>query len=251
MAYENILEVTTDDRCLVKCPYLKVYIPDSYFLHRIAEFIGSDIETFGLFYFDAYGTDSTKYNEEDPFKHPKRYLYTLPTSIHMCPSDIYEERDEKKKLRHVLEFIQGDMFIKNINAIEDWKKVSSLLHLLISGFIPNELEYNEILSFINESLRINKTDFGVADTVLEILIAEISRDKDDPMKPFRFTIRDNPSIKMTDRKSVKIDNLGRLTNTFAGISSADPKQGVTTAITRARNNIPEKVSTMEETLADV
>jgi hypothetical protein len=249
--FEKIFELR-DESFIVKVPYIKVYIPESYVMHDIAEVIGQDIDTIGLFYFDVFGEDPSKYEIEDPYKNPVRYFYKLPTYIRMCPSRIIvDERDEEKNLVNVLEFAQGDKFIHSINLAKDWKVVNKFVELLIKGFIPKAVRYDEIAALLRECCNINDVDLNIADTIAELLISELSRDPLDIKKPFRYAIKDNPSIDMRSKKSIKIDILGRLNNTFAAISSADPKQGITVSITRERNNEENIISPVEEAIKSV
>jgi len=240
-----------DNKVIVKVPYMKVYLPEDYFQHSIAEIIGEEIVTFGLFYFDIYGADSKKFDEENPFKHPERYLYKLPTEIIICPSDIKHERGEDKRLTCVAEFVEGDIFIKSIGIKKDWKIVNKVLELLIQGFLPKELAYDEVVDFMNKSCEMNSTSLNIADTILETMVAALYRDRNDNTKPFRLVIRDNPSVKMTAGKFIKMETLARNTNSFAGLSSGDPKQAITIAISRERNKEGQKPSAIEEALRDV
>jgi hypothetical protein len=249
--FSHIFDLRSDDALIVKVPYVKVYIPETYVDHQIAEFIGQDINTFGLFYFDTYGENEKTFDEEDPFKKPIRYFMKMPTYVRMCPSNISQDRDENKLFVNVLEFTVGDVFIQTVNVIKDWKIVNKVIELLIKGFIPHELGYDEILTLINDCCEINDMNLGVADTVLEILIAELNRDPDNLNVPFRHALRDKKGVKMRDKKNINIDRLGRLNNTFAAVGSGDPKQGITVSITRERTGQKQKESAVEEALRDM
>ena len=56
---------------------------------------------------------------------------------------------------------------------------------------------------------------------------------------------------MSTAVPIKMDTLGRMYNTFAAISTGDPKQGITMSINRQKYNEGQKESSIEEVLSDV
>lgn len=249
--FKDIFMETEDCKFIVKAPLIRVELPIEFFERGISDIIGSDIETIGIFNFYTYGEGEDNYNEETERK-PNKYLLKMPAIIHMCPTTITQKRNEEtQRLVNVLEFVQGDMFIKSTNITKTWKTVNKILNLLISGFIPDELGYDEILDFMLDACRINDAGLNVVDTVLELMISELNRSPYDISKPFRVLINENPKVKMTNRRSIKMDELGRLNNTFAAISSADAKQGITMSVSRTRNKEPQKESSVEKVITEV
>ena len=75
------------------------------------------------------------------------------------------------------EFVEGDIFIKSIGIKKDWKIVNKVLELLIQGFLPKELAYDEVVDFMNKSCEMNSTSLNIADTVLETMVATLYRQK--------------------------------------------------------------------------
>lgn len=243
-------KLTEDKRLIVKAPFVRVYMKEDFFNHKIAELIGNEITTIGIFYMDIFGLDDDDFDISEP-KNGKRVLLKMPMDMILCPSNIDEMRDENKDLVKILEFQEGDTFIKTTLFLKSWKTASKLVDLMLKGFLPKELGYDEIVPFFLKCCELNDFNSQIADTILEILVAELCRDPSDLAKPFRMAIAKNPNIKMTDKQFVKIDNLGRLYNTFAAISSGDTKQGITTSINRKRYNKDQKESVIEEALSDV
>lgn len=248
---EQIFEITKDNRFVVKVPYIRVYIPSDFFEHGIAEIVGSDVNTFGIFKFDVYGLDSKKFDESNPFVNPTRMFFEMPMVVKMCPSSITQERNSDKELITVFEFVQGDAFLSSLDFIQTWKNISKLLDLLLKGFLPKEIDYDKVIPFLNECQKLNKANYAVADTIEEIMVAELYRDPNNLSRAFRFAIRDDPNIKMNQAVTAKMEALGRMYNTFAAISSGDPKQGITMSIIRERYGEPQKESSIELALRDV
>lgn len=254
MADEEIIkksfEQTKDNKMIVKAPYIRVKIPEDFFNHKIAEMIGSEVSTIGVMYIEVYGLDDKNFDIDNP-KNPHIILFKMPMQLILCPSEIKEARDENKKLVTILEFQEGDTFIKSVLFVRTWKTVSKVVDLLLKGFLPKELAYDQIMNFFDECCTENKTNTQVSDTIVEIMIAELSRDPNNLARPFRLALAENPKLKMTDKQFIKVDNLGRMYNNFASISGGDPKNGISMSIVRTRNNEPQKSSTIEEALSDV
>ena len=250
--FEHIFELRKDGSFVVKVPLIRVYVPEDYLDHDMAEIIDTDINIIALFNFDVYGEDPKKYDEDNPYKHPVRYFMKIPTYMWMCPTEILKERNDEKKLITILEFYQGDTFFKTVNVIRDWKIVNKVIELLIKGFIPKELPYDEVSGFITDCCIINNMDLEVNDTVIEILVAELSRNPNNIAQAFRHMIAGaKEKVDMKDRELLAIDRLGRINNTFAAISSNDVKYGVSTSVIRTKKNKPQKESSIEKVLTQV
>jgi hypothetical protein len=129
--------------------------------------------------------------------------------------------------------------------------VNKLLDMLLQGFIPKSVPYDQVISLFNDACTLNGMKLNVADTIMEVMIAELSRDANDIKKPFRYTLRDKPGVSMYASKRIKMLSLARLTNNFAAISSADPKQGITVSIGRERTGEPQAESAVEKAITDV
>lgn len=248
--FKHLFDIV-EDRVIVKVPYIRVRIPADYLTRGIAEVDGKDLKTVGIFYFDVYGEKSSEYDDEDPFKKPNRYFLKLPTYIKMEPSRFFQTRDEEKRTLHIFEFAYGDNFLSTIKVKQDWKVVSKMIDILIQGFLPKSVKYNDIYQMIKQCTYINNISLNVADTILEILIAELNRNPDNIRQPFRILINNKPDFDTRESKRVKIDMLGRLNNTFAALSSADPKQGVTVSINRERYDEKQVPSSIERAMRDV
>ena len=249
--FKHIFEEQSDSSIIVKVPMIRVYLPIDYFEHHISEIVGSDVETLCVFNFDTFGENVKEYTEPSTLK-SKRYLFKLPVNVHMSPTTITQERDpESLRLMNILEFYEGDTFIKTTNVTKDWKVVNKILELLIRGFMPKELRYDEILDFMNNSMSINDTSLNVVDTILEIMIAELTRDPIDVKKPFRIRLHERPNTDIRNKQFIKVEELGRLNNTFAAISSGDPKQGITRSVTRYRKGEKQKESSIEKAITDM
>lgn len=250
--FSHIFDLQSDGAFIVKVPLIRVYIPGAFVEHKISEIMGQEIDTIALFHFDTFGENADTFDEENPYKKPIRYFMKIPTVVRMCPSDILEERDDDKNIVYVLEFVSGDIFLKNVNVVQDWKTVNKVIELLIKGFIPKELGYNEIVKFISDSCYINDTKLEVSDVIYEILVAELSRNPENINEAFRYLVnKKEGKIDMTAKQMISIDRLGRINNTFAAITSQDPRLGISTSVIRHKTGQKEKESSIEKVLTDV
>ena len=241
---------TEDNRLVVKAPFVRVKLLQDFFNHKIAELNGSEVSTIGIMYIEVFGLDDKEF-DIDNLKNPHIILFKMPMQVILCPSEIEEGRDENKNLVTILNFQEGDTFIKSTLFVRTWKTVSKLIDLMLKGFLPKELAYDKVMNFISAACEENKTNTQIADTIMEIMIAELSRSPYNLAIPFRLALKENPKLKMTDKQYIKVDSSGRMYNSFAAISSGDPKQGISMSIVRKRYNESQKESTIEEALSDV
>jgi hypothetical protein len=250
--FNHIFNTREDGAFVVKVPIIRVYIPEAYIDHKIAEISGDDVDLLPLFNFDVYGEDIKSFDEENPLKKPVRYFMKIPTMMRMSPSDIIQERDDDKKVITILEFYEGDLFFQTVDVMKNWKIVNNVVTLLIKGFIPKEIPYNEITDFINECCILNKVNLEINDTILDLVVAELSRNPNDLNQSFRHFLRDSKSaVSMKNKKMIAMERLGRINNTFAAVGSGDPKFGISTSIIRSKTGGKEKSSSIEEVLSDV
>lgn len=64
-------------------------------------------------------------------------------------------------------------------------------------------------------------------------------------------MHERPNTDIRNKQFIKVEELGRLNNTFAAISSGDPKQGITRSVTRYRKGEKQKESSIEKAITDM
>jgi len=238
----NFFTTLKTKEVIITKPYVEVHLPFKYFGHRIAEVIGNEIETFGLFnvyVWETYDYETTK---------PTSYFFKFPSKIRTIPSSFEDKTIDGKKMR-VLSYSQNDVFIKTTDIQLDSDVARHMLDIVFNAYLPDLIPYNEIHSFWSEVNRFNGVKPAASEAVLEIIVSEICRDPHDPSRPFRHLIRTNPKTSMNDRLLMNIRNIPKYNSTFAAITSGNPKVGITTSISRLRQGKEEQPSPVEEAIS--
>lgn len=230
------------DQVLFTYPHGEVIIPDSYIQHGIAEIIGQEVETFGLFYFHVWDT----YEFEN--KKPVSYLYKFPSKIRLCPSTIVDRRNENKEKEYVLTFTENDAFIKTTLIPKSSSVSSAMIDILFKGYLPEHIKYSEIHDLWVQCDKINAVDLKVSESIRELIIGELARSRADLSQPFRSVLAKDPTHNLLDYKTVQIVSLPRYNSAFASLTSADAKHGITVSAVRKRRGQKDKVSPVEEAI---
>lgn len=235
---ENAFVINKLKEVIVNAPIIEVYIPEYYMEKGFAELIGETIFVFGYFKMKIWFTDNYLTDKDT-----METYYNFSSFITMKPTDI-----KHVGTNFVLTFHKDDVFMNSTVIEKSVIYAQKFIEFIINGFIPHNIPYDEIIDRLNECLRINDQNIGVSNSLLEILIAELAREPGKLDNIFRLALKDNPRLKMSDRYMVKITDLPRYNSSFAAVSSAYAKKGITTSINRKRENKPENTSPVEEAI---
>jgi len=229
---------TINNSIKVACPNLRVYIPNSYFEEEIAEYVGSNIETIGVFYMSVHQKDT------DPLTKASLHSLKIPSNI-----TIFSDKKEKLRLKlgdveeiyTVLYFYENDIFLATDNIIQSPKNTLNFINLLHYGKLPQNIEYSEIINIYRENLELNSVNLKVPSVLLEAIISELCRSKKDRNLPYRL----DRSMGFT---YAPIKMLPHLNSTFASISFEDPNKGIALSIKRTRDNKEQTLSSIEKVI---
>jgi hypothetical protein len=246
------------DQFIVKAPFMTVILPEVYFDQvlggtvkgNIAELIGNKVNVLGIFYFRIYDKIPIDDDSKNNKSNYKTYFYKLPQNVVLCPSAISKSKDDAGEPLVVLEFGREDVFIDNLNILKDWRAVDRYFEMLLKGTIPRSLSYEDLPILLSNCEDMNGLDLNVAANIEEVMFAELSRDPNDIKKPFRMAIKENPTINMKSKKNINVTDLGKLTNTFAGLTGPNYKSGITAGITRQRTGEENVISPIELAIKD-
>lgn len=242
MSLQDIFELEGDGGSLIfKKPYGEVHIPEEYIDHGISFIVGQEIQTFGLI--DLY-----VYETEDHSDKPKIVEMVFPSIIRTCPSHI-ELQKGKDGNEYRLEYHLGSKFIKSTLITKHPDTARNMVDILFKGYIPDSLDYTEILLFWMQCNELNGVDLNVSSVILQTILSEFARDPDHLENPFRLALND-PKRKLNtkQRKLLRVQDLPRVSSTFASLSSADPKQGITVSVVRKRTGGLDNPSPIEEAI---
>jgi hypothetical protein len=221
--------------------YLEMYIPDSYFEGKLAEEFGNSIRVFGLFNIRVFD------EKNNPMK-----LETLnvPTMIYIHPSEV-----EKKELQliddgevekyRVAKFYKGNIIMQN-SVPQDASNVELFLKILTTGKVPKTIPYSQVLKIWQRNLDLNGVKLGVTSTILEIIIAEIYRNKKKPEERFAKLIGKDPSVSEYAYRTANIREICARNSTFAALTFEDMDQMIISSLNINKYNKEESESPIEK-----
>ena len=238
---------TVKNQVIFKKPFMRISLPEIFIRRKIIEIIGDKAELFG--YFNMSIWDDPDYeNAEERYR--AHYLFsskfmTQPTDIKVITFDTGEQKKEKMI---ILEYTYDDIFIEN-TVLEKRSEVGEIfLDILFQGFIPDIIPYDKIVQMWNECNEMNGINLNVNNTILELIVAELSRNPNKLNEEFRILLNKNAQIDLASRKMVKITQLPQLISTFASVTSAYSDDGVTESINRKRSGLENKPSPVEDAI---
>lgn len=235
----DFMSIQPNKEVILTKPYCEIHIPEDYISHNIAELIGNEIDTFGLFniyVWDDYDIENTK---------PRMFFFKFPSRIRTAPSVIDTRRGKDGEKLRILKYEEGDVLIKSIAVQENSDVARQMLDIMFNAYLPDTIPYNNIYSFWTRVNSFNGVKPAANEAILKIIISEICRDPTDLSRPFRHYLRDNISGDMLKRKMLNIRSIPKYNSTFASVTSGNAKQGITSSIARARSGKVDKDSPIE------
>lgn len=226
---KEFFTVTSDKVMIVKpSKYVEVRIHDDYFENGVSTVIGDCVETFAFLDIFAWDEYSENLKDSDATKIALR----MPMVVNTKPTRI--EHDSKKSLT-ILEYHGGDAFIVSTLIPKNSSVVIKYIKLILSGKIPDDIPYNEIVNYLENCCDINGVDMKVNSIFLDLIVMVVSRDPSNLTRQFREALKDNHKISMLSRKLVNMDVIPSLSSQFSAITSGNPKYGITSSIGAVRS----------------
>lgn len=222
---------------------LEIYIPKMYFEEEISVENGMKISTLGIF--------AMKYYEKPDDTKSVVYHFDLPETIYFTYSECRTEATEIKGVPdtyRIFTLYKEDIFITNTRAAKNAKNTEKFVKLHQGGKIPNTVEYSTIIKFYLENMFANNANLKVPASILEMMIGELARDKNNINIPFRKKIGSDPNVSELDYIQVTIKQLAMINSTFTAITSEDINQALQAGISKSRTNGLETETPMEKTI---
>ncbi len=238
MEFNEIIRKQDESYIFIK-PIGEVRIDLEFFadFKRLASMVGDKVEVFGVFY--LYFWDDI--NDKEDGKKPKKILFQIPAMITMCPSYI-----EQRGAECILEFQPGDIFIEQYMVVQTIENQKKIMNMLFNKYIPDSVKYSDIFKLWESCKNVNKINLKSPSSLLELIVSEMCRNPENLNESFRMYLKKNPNGDESSRVLVNLMALPRYLSTFASISSADPKAGVTKSIVRQREGEKNIISPVEE-----
>lgn len=237
-----------DDGSVVFTKYATIIVPDKYFEKHIAEFIGSSVSIFGLITINVYDTeiDDDDNLDKAPFN---EFFFKFKSMILMQPSNIIEIRNKDGEKEWKLIFNKGSAFIKNKNIVVDSAVASKMLDIVMLGYFPNVIPYEEIAKYWTDVNNFNGVGLSaMGQKIIEMIISELCRDPQNQARAFRHKLRDDPKTDKTKYKMINIRLLPKYNSFFSSLTSGDPRGNLISIIGRSRNGEGQRESPVEQAI---
>ena len=184
---------------------LVYYIPENYFRNdghmKYAEEAGEYINTLGLFSYEVFDSKGKSIYGVKLFNHP--------VLISCMPSSVEKVKD------YILD--------KKIPVPVDYR---ILRIFMITGNIPNVIPYDELHTFLMDSIKFNGSSFGISAQMFGILVSELCRSTKDESVPFRLA----KETDMHKYKPVSIKMIPKYISAFTSITSENWDDAVVNAV---------------------
>lgn len=227
--------------------YMEVYIPKYYFEKGVANREGNIINTIGIFNFKIFSSEDKKDNAPIHMFNFSSFISTKPTdSYNTKITNLTENSGEMDYT--VLRYFKGDLFLTSVNLIQKSDNTVTFINLLNAGKLPTNIPYHKVITTELSNLEFNGVNLKVPATVLELIISEIYRDKNDLTKAFRYRAGSSENVSMYDYKPVNIKNIATFNSTFTGITFEDLDYNITASVNKARQGKKEAISPVEKTI---
>lgn len=234
-----------DDNIIFTGPYMEAFIPSFYFLNGLAQELGESIKTFGLFSVITYNdTEGKKPNPIRTFNVPTEII-TYPTKFETRKFDLVKKGEEEVFI--VLKYYNNDIFCPAAvpKSLDTFKK---FLTILTQGKIPGNTSYNDILNIWMANQELAGISFDISNTVYELVISEIYRDRKNNVNRFGSVLGADPKHSPYDYKTVSPRELTKINSTFTGITFENMNEMLIAGINRTNRGTAENISPMEEVM---
>lgn len=227
---------------------MEIYIPIYYFDKKIAIENGDKFELFAIFNLKIFNTVNPDR------KSAKLLTFKFPSTIITQPNSSETEDIELIKgagtqRYRVLKYFKGDKLMTTINVVQSIDNVEKFIDLLNAGKLPNTIEYNMVLNLFLKNLEINNVDLNVPSVVLEAMITEVYRYKNDRSIPFRRVVgKANKKISEYEYITANMREIAELGSTFTALTFEDIDTMINASLNRELYNRDEAQSPVEKIL---
>jgi len=229
--------------------YMEIYIDESD-IERNTELDGQKVHTIGIFEMHIWTKAGVQNIADTKPTYVTRFM--LPMMITTIPSSISKKtmslQGEPEMKYCVLGFQKNSVFIENTMLMKNAKTVEKFMKMIMGGFVPNCVRYDEFVSLLIDCCILNGMDIPVSATAMELLIAAQCRSKEDLYTPYRMIVNKTGQISTEDMKLIKMTQVPQVSSTFGAIAFQDITQAVTVGINNHRKHKKEADSPIEDVL---
>ena len=247
--------IVSGENIIVNAPYAEAYIPEELFksiekesqINSAVAFMDGDaVTTVGIFNMRFFPSEDTSQREKIPIR-----TFNYPSPITTYPDDVSKMSlilgDTPESVYYVLKYTRGSIMMP-VNNPKDSGNCEKFLNMMMRGKIPNSIPYSQILEIWNKNFIINGIAPGVPSVILQAIIAEQARCKDDPTQPFRKIIGKG-NVGEHDYTFANVRTVASYTSVFNALTFEDMSQMLTTSINMTRSGTKQNRSPVEKVLS--
>jgi hypothetical protein len=189
---------------------------------------------------------------DDKGKAQELETFNIPSLIHIHPAEmekrdiqLIEGADGVTELYRVAKFYKGNKMMSN-SIPQDATNVELFINLLFRGNVPPTIPYDQVVKIWQKNLDLNNVKLGVTSTVLEIVVAEIYRNKRKPEETFAKVIGNNPKASLYDYRAANIREICARNSTFAAMTFEDIDSMITSSLNINKYDKQESDSPIEK-----
>jgi len=179
-------------------------------------------------------------------------ILNLPSLIYLYPSELgdvtmhmkNDPNPEPKKYK-VCKFYKGDTVMPN-SIPQDSSNAEVFIDIIFGNKLENNIPYNKLLDIWEKNLELNNVKMNVAASILEIIIAEIYRNKNNPNERFAKAIGNDPKMSQFDYRAASIREICSRNSTFAALTFEDMDAMITTSLNINKYNKKQVQSPIEK-----
>jgi len=240
-----LFKETVDNMVIFVGEHMEVLIPYESVERGVTTIHGSEVEAFGIFKLLFWKADPTLPNT--PPDHTTRFIN--PVFVRLIPHSI-EKRTISGDPMLVLTFLKNNIFIKSKVIAQSLPTVKQVIRLVFESFLPKFVKYEEFVDIFVNCGKMNGVNFGVNNKMVEMIIAELARSTEEPMKPLRKVINEKglSRISSNDYYMSKLSDLPHLKSTFTSISFQNIDYSIAASAKRHRYNEKVEESPVEKIL---
>lgn len=224
-------------------PYMEAYIPSFYFTKGLALEVGETIKVFGLFTIKTFNDADGK--NENPMR-----TVNIPTSFITYPSSFEVKQMDligsgEPEIYTILKYYNGDVFAPT-KIPKDLGEFKKFLLVLTGGKVPSSTSYHDIINIWQENHKASGIGFDTSDTIQELIVAEIYRNKKNPVERFGKLLGTDPNYSPYDYATANVRQITKINSNFTGVTFEDVDTMLVAGVNRTNSNGSENVSPMEQ-----
>ena len=234
-------------------PYAEAYIPSDIIGditkggNHVAYEYGDGFRSIGLFNIRFYKSDM-----EDR-ESTKLRTFNYPNMITMYPTDLSKtetlrlEPDMPEMKYRILKFYTGDIIMSTkIQKLSS--NCESFMNMLIKGKLPKGISYIDLYFAWQKNFEINGINPGVPSIILQTIISENCRSKEDASVQFRKALNRSKTLNLTDYSVSNMVDICSNNSVMNALTFERFSDMLTYSLNMSKSGVKQNISPLEEVL---